>query len=41
VLWNQHLHELHHHKGEQQHAQQGGKHQQKTFEDVGKHGLVG
>ncbi len=34
-------HELDHHKGQQQHAQQGGKHQQKAFEDVGKHGRYG
>ncbi len=29
---------LDHHKGQQQHTEQGGQHEQYAFEDVGKHG---
>ena len=33
-------HELDHHEGDQQHAEQGRDHQQQAFEDVGEHGSV-
>ncbi|MNT38655.1 hypothetical protein D3C72_1748580 [compost metagenome] len=31
-------HKLNHHKGQQQHTEQGGQHEQYAFEDVGEHG---
>jgi hypothetical protein len=31
-------HKLDHHEGQQQHAQQGGQHEQDALEDVGQHG---
>ena len=33
-------HELDHHESQQQHAQQGGQHEQDAFEDVGEHGTT-
>ena len=33
-------HKLNHHKSQQQHAQQRGKHQKDAFEDVKRHGLL-